>query len=108
MALIKEFISSGDLLGVKYIFEFAGDEVPEHSHEIYNTHVIIVAKGRILLKLEGHPDYEIEAGDMYDISPMLKHSLIALDDDTVTYHYIMYPMGGQTVHIPLSTEMYGE
>lgn len=80
MLLTKPF-ESGDLRGVIYDFEKAGDILPKHNHTALNVHITIVGRGKI--KAYSH-DWEKEAtaGQILDFRPGEPHELIALEDNT--------------------------
>jgi hypothetical protein len=45
----------GDLIGVTYVLENIGDELPTHSHEEFDNHITIVAFGSIEVLGFGEP-----------------------------------------------------
>ena len=80
MLLSKPF-STGDLSGVIFDFEVAGDMLPKHNHDASNVHITVVARGK--LKAYSH-DWEMEAtaGQILDFRPNEPHELVALEDNT--------------------------
>ena len=80
MLLTKE-LSVGDIRGMIFDFENAGDVLSKHVHDENNVHITIVAKGRI--KAYSH-DWEQEgiAGQILDFRPNEPHEIMALEDDT--------------------------
>lgn len=80
MLLDKE-IAFGDLRGIMYDFEKAGEIVVKHTHGEDDTHVTIVARGSI--KAYSH-DWEtiVSAGQIIDFPPNQPHELMALEDNT--------------------------
>lgn len=71
----------GNLKGMLYDFEKAGDILPKHIHTENDVHITIVARGK--LKAYSH-DWEIEAsaGQIIDFRPGEPHELKALEDNT--------------------------
>lgn len=80
----------GDIRGVIYDFEFAGDCLPKHNHVANTAHITIVARGR--LKAHSH-DWEkiIECGQMADFPVGQPHELTALEDNTRIFNIIKTP-----------------
>lgn len=80
MLLAKE-LKIGDINGMIYDFEYAGDILPKHVHDESNVHITIVAKGK--LKAYSH-DWEKEAvaGQIIDFRVGEPHELMALEDNT--------------------------
>lgn len=83
MSLAKPtpLIGMGDIRGVIYDFEKAGDLLEKHNHDETNVHITIVAKGSI--KAYSH-DWEVvvPAGKIIDFPPNQPHEFMALEDDT--------------------------
>jgi len=79
--LLGEFFSFGDINGAIYDFEKAGDILPKHVHDEKDTHITIVARGKI--KAYSH-DWSIEAvsGQVLDFRPHEPHEFMALEDNT--------------------------
>jgi len=82
----------GELRGIIYDFEKAGDILHKHNHTEDNVHITIVARGK--LKAYSH-DWEIEAtaGQILDFRPNEPHELMALEDNTRIFN-IIKKMGG--------------
>ena len=80
MLLPKE-LKVGDIQGMIYDFEFAGDILPKHVHDESNVHITIVTRGK--LKAYSH-DWEKEAvaGQIIDFRVGEPHELMALEDNT--------------------------
>lgn len=74
-------LRAGDIVGVIFDFEKAGDVLPKHNHTEDNVHITIVARGK--LKAYSH-DWELEAsaGQILDFRPNEPHELTALEDNT--------------------------
>lgn len=71
----------GDLRGVIYDFEKAGDILPKHNHTEADAHITIVTKGRI--KAYSHDwSEEYESGRFIDFPPNQPHEIMALEDNT--------------------------
>ena len=77
----------GDLRGIIYDFEKAGDILPKHNHTENDIHITIVARGKI--KAYSH-DWEIEAtaGQILDFRPNEPHEIIALEDNTRIFNIL--------------------
>ena len=92
MLLVKPLENLGDLKGVMYDFEYAGDILPKHIHDENNVHITIVARGKI--KAYSH-DWEKEAvaGQVIDFRVGEPHELMALEDNTRIFN-ILKKAGG--------------
>lgn len=77
----------GDIRGIRYDFEKAGDILPKHVHTELDAHITIVAKGRV--KAYSH-DWEIEAncGQLVDFRPGEPHEIMALEDGTRIFNIV--------------------
>lgn len=81
MLLGKTLENLGDIVGVMYDFEKAGDILPKHVHDEYSTHITIVARGKI--KAYSHDwSQEAIAGQLLDFVAGQPHELMALEDNT--------------------------
>jgi len=87
MLLVKPLENLGDIRGVMYDFEKAGDVLPKHTHSDFDVHVTIIARGR--LKAYSH-DWSMEAtaGQLVDFRPGEPHELMALEDNTRIFNII--------------------
>jgi quercetin dioxygenase-like cupin family protein len=81
MLLLRKLEGFGDINGIMYDFEFAGDILPKHNHDENSAHITIVARGK--LKAYSH-DWEQIAmvGQLLDFPPNQPHELMALEDNT--------------------------
>lgn len=79
--LLNKELHVGDINGVIFDFEEAGDVLLKHTHNENNVHITIVARGRV--KAYSH-DWEIEAGagQVLDFRPNEPHEIVALEDNT--------------------------
>lgn len=93
MLLAEQLTGCGDINGVMYTFERAGDILPKHVHNEADVHITIVARGRI--KAYSHDwELEAEAGQMLNFRPGEPHELCALEDNTRIFN-IIKKFGGQ-------------
>jgi quercetin dioxygenase-like cupin family protein len=92
MLLAKRLEDLGDLNGVIFDFEKAGDILPKHVHTEEDVHITIVARGKI--KAYSH-DWEAEAcaGQIIDFRVGEPHEIMALEDDTRIINILKH-MGG--------------
>jgi quercetin dioxygenase-like cupin family protein len=81
MLTAKLLENLGDIKGVMYDFEKAGDILLKHVHDESNVHITIVARGKI--KAYSH-DWEQEgvAGQLMDFRVGEPHEIMALEDNT--------------------------
>lgn len=86
MLLDKPF-KVGDISGVIYDFEKAGEVIAKHVHDEKDTHITIVARGKI--KAYSH-DWEQEgvAGQLLDFRPGEPHEIMALEDGTRIFNIV--------------------
>jgi quercetin dioxygenase-like cupin family protein len=93
MLLVNPLAGVGDLNGVIYDMEKVGDLVPKHVHTEEDSHITIVARGR--LKAHSHDwSMEAEAGQILVFRPGEPHELTALEDNTRIIN-IITKMGGR-------------
>lgn len=87
MLLANQLKDLGDIHGVIYDFEKAGDVLPKHNHSENDVHITIVARGK--LKAYSH-DWELEAvaGQLLDFRPNEPHELMALEDNTRIFNIV--------------------
>jgi PKHD-type hydroxylase len=81
-----------DLPMLVYDYNETGDTLPTHNHDENTSHVIIVAKGRVRLKVF-NPDGSVietehDAGSIVDTFAGYPHGIVSLTD------------GARTIHIP--------
>ncbi len=81
MSLLSTGIDTGKLTGVVYTFEKVGDQLDMHTHTDGNSHITIVARGKI--KAHGN-DWEAEysAGAVIDFPTDQSHEFVALEDNS--------------------------
>jgi quercetin dioxygenase-like cupin family protein len=81
MSLLSAPLSAGKLSGTVYTFEKAGDALPMHTHTDGNSHITIVARGKI--KAHGNEwESEYSAGAVVDFPTDQSHEFIALEDNS--------------------------
>jgi quercetin dioxygenase-like cupin family protein len=87
MLLANRLENLGQLTGTMYDFESAGDILPKHVHTADNTHITIVARGKV--KAYSH-DWEqtAEAGQLIDFQPNQPHEIMALEDNTRIFNIV--------------------
>ena len=97
MLLDKE-LAFGDLRGLIYDFEVAGDKVEKHTHGENDTHITIVARGKV--KAYSH-DWEVvvSAGQVIDFPPNQPHEIMALEDNTRIFNIMKKMFVGPNVTI---------
>ena len=81
MLLGKELKNLGDLKGIIYDFEFAGDVLPTHVHDEVTNHITVVARGKLKAKSDTW-EREADAGQIMDFVIGEPHELIAMEDNT--------------------------
>jgi quercetin dioxygenase-like cupin family protein len=93
MLLVNQLENLGDIRGVMYDFEKAGDILPKHNHDENTVHITIVARGK--LKAYSH-DWKKEAvaGQLLDFRAGEPHELMALEDNTRIFN-IVKKFGGE-------------
>ena len=81
LMLLSKELSVGDIRGMIFDFENAGDVLSKHIHNEDTVHITIVTKGKI--KAYSH-DWEQEgiAGQILDFRPNEPHEIMALEDNT--------------------------
>jgi len=81
VSLLSIPLSAGNLRGIVYTFEKAGDVLDMHSHTEGNAHITIVARGRVKAHGKGW-DSEHSAGAIIDFPVDQSHEFIALEDNS--------------------------
>lgn len=81
MLLAKPLPPLGNLKGVIYDFEQAGDLLPTHQHTEETVHITIVARGKIKAYSENW-EKEVASGQILDFKPNEPHEIVALEDNT--------------------------
>lgn len=72
-----KYYTSGEVYGILYTFEFAGESLPEHTHDTNSAHNIVVLRGQLSLMF-GEDDFRvINAGDVVDFDWTRRHRIIA-------------------------------
>lgn len=89
----KPLQNLGDIRGVIYDFEFAGDVLDKHVHSESDVHITIVTNGRV--SAYSH-DWDIEAGpgQIIDFRAGEPHEIKALEDNTRIIN-IIKKLGGE-------------
>ena len=77
----KSMGNLGDLRGIIYDFEFAGDILPKHVHTEDDVHITIVTSGKI--RAYSHDwDVTVGPGAILDFKAGEPHELMAMEDKT--------------------------
>ena len=78
MSLLSQSLNIGNIQGTIYTFENVDDVLPMHTHQLGNTHITIVARGRVRAHGNGwSADYT--AGAVVDFPVDQSHEFIALE-----------------------------
>ena len=72
----------GDLRGVIYTFDWAGDILPMHTHGEEDVHITVVARGSFNCAVRGEEDSTLAAGTIVDWEPGVWHEFVALEDNS--------------------------
>jgi quercetin dioxygenase-like cupin family protein len=104
MLLVKELPKAGELRGVIYDFEAAGDVLAKHVHTEDTNHITVVARGKIKV---GSHDWELEAvaGQVLIFRPNEPHEFTALEDNTRIVN-IVTKYGGEVNDLQLAGATY--
>ena len=80
----------GNIRGVIYDFLKSGDILPKHNHNEEDSHITIVARGKI--KAYSHDwETEYECGKFIDFPAGQPHEIMALEDNTRIVNIIKTP-----------------
>lgn len=82
MSLRTKPFTAGDLVGVVYDFEVAGDELPMHNHTDEDIHITVVARGSVLMHGPEIGNTTYVAGAVIDMQPGFEHEFVATMDNT--------------------------
>jgi hypothetical protein len=79
---------SGDLHGVQYHFEKAGDKIPEHDHtRVGDFHNIVCLLGSVRVT-SPELDSVVAAGEVLDFNGALPHTITALEPSKIINFYL--------------------
>jgi quercetin dioxygenase-like cupin family protein len=81
MSLLSTPLSVGNLNGIIYTFEKAGDVLTMHTHQEGNAHITIVARGKVRAYGAGWLA-EYDAGAVIDFPVDQSHEFMALEDNS--------------------------
>lgn len=74
---------------IMYTFEKAGDGLPRHSHEAWDSHNIVVLTGMIALIYDGRLVETYSTGELAHVAWEKEHQVIALNDGTMVVNYFL-------------------
>lgn len=72
-----EHYLSGNVFGIKYTFDEAGEGLPRHSHDAVTAHNVCVLRGKVSVLFDDEVK-QLGAGDIYDFDGGRPHSIMAL------------------------------
>lgn len=82
---------SGDIFGIIYTFDKAGEGIYMHSHKQNLLHNTVVLRGSILMYgPNGENSIVIRAGQIHDFDSSLPHEIAALEDDTTLINICLH------------------
>jgi hypothetical protein len=111
MSLAKQLplCEFGDIKGLIYFFEDAGDILPKHVHTEEDNHITVVMCGAI--KAYSHDwEVEVKAGHILDFRPNEPHEFMALEPGTKIFN-IVKKLGGvpnDSMYPPVLKEMFAK
>lgn len=80
-----EAYKSGRLFGIRYRFECAGDALPEHAHQDWDLHNVVVLKGSCDFVSQGRRQ-QIQLGSVFDFDGRVPHQIIAREPaETISF-----------------------
>jgi hypothetical protein len=84
---------SGDIFGIIYTFDKAGEGIRMHMHDEDHEHNTTVLKGSILLYgPNGDFKRTVVAGQIFDFDSSLPHEIAALEDNTIIINTFLHGM----------------
>jgi len=101
-----EHYKSGNVFGIKYIFETEKDGLPVNAHDQETAHNIIVMRGKVKVVFSEHTDY-LQEGDVYDFDWTLKHGVRALEPDSIVLNMFLNGQPKSYLNLP-THELSGE
>lgn len=72
-----EHYLSGDVFGIRYVFETVDDGLPRHTHDAIMAHNVIVMSGEVKVLFDDETKY-LRAGDIYDFDNTRPHAIRAV------------------------------
>lgn len=83
-----EHYHSGDVYGIRYWFDAAGDCIPAHAHLRELAHNIIVLSGSVMFSTEGEDARPLIAGTVFDFDWSVRHKITALERAEVLHIFL--------------------
>ena len=104
MLSAKPLENLGEIQGIIFDFELAGDVLPKHNHDENSVHITIVARGKI--KASSH-DWEREAiaGQIVDFRAGEPHEILALEDNTRIINIVKKYNGVVNEYIEINNQL---
>lgn len=82
------------IFGRGFQYDKAGDYLSGHTHQC--DHAVLVMRGRVEIHRDGAPE-EVLAGAMVGMPAQAQHTIVALDDDSVTLCLFVIPEGATDI-----------
>jgi quercetin dioxygenase-like cupin family protein len=83
-------VKSGDVFGIKYTFQYRGEGIPMHRHDVTHAHNVTVLLGSIVLYgSEGSNPIKATAGDVIEFDWSQPHEIAALEPNTVIFNQFL-------------------
>ena len=94
---------SGDIFGIIYQFDKAGDGIAMHKHGREALHNTVVLRGSILFYGPGgERKRRLVAGEILDFDGTLSHEIVALEPDTKIINTFLHGIPAEYVDLPMS------
>ena len=82
MSVRFKHYQSGGLYGIRYVFDQAGDTVPEHVHDLSSVHNVICLWGMVSVRFQGHASI-VGRGQILDFDGTCRHKIVALEPSAI-------------------------
>lgn len=101
-----EHYLSGNIFGIKYVFENADDGLPRHKHDSVTAHNVVVMRGKVNVLFYGYTE-TLEEGDIYDFDGSIPHAIRAVTPDACILNVFLNGQPEEYKKLP-SEELKGE
>lgn len=91
---------SGRVFAMRYRFESAGDAIPEHAHQDWAFHNVVVLKGSCAFESQGTTRI-LRAGEVFDFDGRIPHRISACEP-TESIHFFLNGEPADYVNVPAS------
>lgn len=103
MSTLFKHYRSGDVFGIRYVFERAGDGLPRHAHRCEEAHNIVVLHGTVVVNIDGEAyPKTLVAGDIFDFAWARPHDVVACTPGAIILNVFLHGRPADYADLPAS------